>query len=284
MSVCVVYLIDIKVYVILTLMTTLLNIEEPCVSFGKYKGKVYSELLRDQNYIEWCIQNGALKKNEPNLYNIIINQTVSQVDDNCTPEHNRLQNQFMELDIINRLLKSTHKEKISRLNDMLEAVNLQFYKFICHWEFESYFNWDVTLRFTRCIFRDPSGKEYQRDEVQGLLEGDTKWNFNELNLELYRDVHIIELKPSVGDDYPNILRKMIKQSETMYIDPPYRSDSDVRKYTPKIQAKRLYDHHMFLIIEKFTSETTDFEKLKQIYKQSGIDVYIFDHLKSLSAM
>jgi hypothetical protein len=270
-------------------MTTLLDIDEPCLSFGKHKGKGYSEALKDEPWILWCIQNGVLQTREPNLYQIYMNHTISPVDDNCTPEHNKLQNHFMKSDTINSLLKLSYKERIERLNDVLKPFDLHFYKFNSQWVFESYFNWDVQLHFTTCFFRDSKEKDYTSDEVKCLLKEYPKLNnFENLIDNIQMDVHIIELKPSVGDDYPNILRKMIKQSQNMYIDRGPQGYKEMElwrenRWKPvKVPANQVFPHRMYLILENFNSTSTEFEELKEIFKKSDIDVYIFDHLKSLS--
>lgn len=281
-------------------MTTVFNINEPCLSFGKYNGRGYSEALQDQGWIDWCIQNGVLQKHEPKLYQIVINQSISKIDDNCTPEHNKLQNQFMKPDTINTLLKLSYKKQIKRLDDVLEPFNLHFYKFNSQWEFESYFNWDVTLKYTQCIFHDSNEKEYTSDDVKCLLkENDPgtadRWSqelidFEDLTNNIFTEVHIIELKPSVGEDYPNILRKMINQSQSMYIDRGPHGYKEMElwhtgKWKPvKVPASNVSPHRMYLILQNFNSMSTEFEELKQIYENSSINVYIFDHLKSLSAV
>jgi len=76
---------------------------EPAVPFGKYKGQPITTLLKDTNYLEWCKQQEWFKK-FPIVYNICVNQTiVNQTENSKTPEHNKIQNLFLEEENQNKL-------------------------------------------------------------------------------------------------------------------------------------------------------------------------------------
>ena len=78
----------------------------PIVPFGKYKGKPITEFLADKNYVEWCKnQPGMLEKN-PIIYNIIVNQQITPNNQTSkTPEHNKLQNLFLNPENLYNLRK-----------------------------------------------------------------------------------------------------------------------------------------------------------------------------------
>ena len=68
----------------------------PLVPFGKYKGQPITTLLNDTKYLEWCKQQEWFQK-FPIVYNICVNQTITTNNPySKTPEHNRLQNMFLE--------------------------------------------------------------------------------------------------------------------------------------------------------------------------------------------
>ena len=96
-------------------------------------------------------------------------------------------------------------------------------------------------------------------------------DFEDLTNNIFTEVHIIELKPSVGEDYPNILRKMINQSQSMYIDRGPHGYKEMElwntgKWKPvKVPASNVSPHRMYLILQNFNSMSTEFEELKQIY-------------------
>jgi hypothetical protein len=76
---------------------------EPIIPFGKYKGQPITTLLKDTNYLEWCKQQEWFKK-FPIVYNICVNQTiVNQNENSKTPEHNKIQNLFLEEENQNKL-------------------------------------------------------------------------------------------------------------------------------------------------------------------------------------
>ena len=68
----------------------------PIVPFGKHKGQPITTLLNDTKYLEWCKQQEWFQK-YPIVYNICVNQTITATNQNSkTPEHNKLQNLFLD--------------------------------------------------------------------------------------------------------------------------------------------------------------------------------------------
>jgi hypothetical protein len=86
----------------------------PIVTFGKYKGKPVTEFLADTSYVEWCKkQPGMLEKN-PIIYNIVVKQQITSSNQNSkTPEHNKLQNLFLNTDNLSKLRKAVFKTHIN---------------------------------------------------------------------------------------------------------------------------------------------------------------------------
>lgn len=58
----------------------------PIVPFGKYKGKPITDLIADNSYLEWCKQQEWFKK-FPIIYNICINNTITNNTNSKTPEY-----------------------------------------------------------------------------------------------------------------------------------------------------------------------------------------------------
>ena len=67
----------------------------PLVPFGKYKGQPITTLMNDTKYLEWCKQQEWFQK-FPIVYNICVNQTITTNPNSKTPEHNKLQNMFLD--------------------------------------------------------------------------------------------------------------------------------------------------------------------------------------------
>ena len=139
----------------------------PIVTFGRYKGKPVTEFLADTSYVEWCKkQPGMLEKN-PIIYNIVVNQQITSSNQNSkTPEHNKMQNLFLNTDNQNKLFKNTFKKELddfeNKLNNLINDED-----FIKHFgkhtkenlmshlnkgtvKFEDKFNWDM------CYYRNSS--------------------------------------------------------------------------------------------------------------------------------
>jgi uncharacterized protein (DUF3820 family) len=87
----------------------------PLVPFGKYKGQPITTLLNDTKYLEWCKQQEWFQK-FPIVYNICVNQTITSSNQNSkTPEHNKLQNLFLDNENVEKLLKIIFKKTSKNL-------------------------------------------------------------------------------------------------------------------------------------------------------------------------
>ena len=177
----------------------------PTIPFGKYKGKPVTTLLYDTKYLEWIKQEEWFKNDHPIIYNICVNQTIITNNKNSpTPEHNKLQNLFLEKDNIEKLMRFVYKKFKYRKN-----VSYSFARS----EFEGSFNWDVVidcLSFTKLQCKC-NWDEIEEDEDSDY-ECDCKYEDND-DYEYALSNIYIELKPLLGDDYPCVLRKMKLQKE-----------------------------------------------------------------------
>jgi uncharacterized protein (DUF3820 family) len=86
--------------------------EEEMVSFGKYKGRPYTDLVRDTNYYSWLKQQSWFKSKFENKINNIIINIHNPDKDAPTPEHNLLQNKFLDKKLVHNFLSRLLKEKI----------------------------------------------------------------------------------------------------------------------------------------------------------------------------
>jgi hypothetical protein len=149
---------------------------EPIIPFGKYKGQPITTLLADTKYLEWCKQQDFLK-NYPIVYNICVNQTiVNQNENSKTPEHNKMQNLFLEEENQNKLydVLFNHKSLINKIQNGLihKDFNKYFEDFedykewlknlfsINKIEFEAKYNWDILIHTEEHILSLQYKKEY----------------------------------------------------------------------------------------------------------------------------
>lgn len=135
----------------------------PCVSSGKYEGRPVTELMADTDYINFLKSNkwfNANNKNWAPIYNIIVNQTLSPNKDGKTPEHNKLQNSFLEkenqLKLISNVFKINSTDGFMNMlndEDIIRCFGKQTLPgFINNLDkttvkFEDKFNWDLVVQY-----------------------------------------------------------------------------------------------------------------------------------------
>lgn len=291
----------------------------PLVTFGKYKNKSVLDLIADKKYVEWLKQQSWFQNNQ--IYNIVVHQSLtSNTQTSNTPEHNKLQNMFLdENNQIKLFSKSLLFEKIKVNYKKLEMLfidediikcfdinttqqfphNLGTHSVI----FEDKCNWDLALfyktkrkRFiitsnleNELIDRekydiehkdlivehkniiDTSNYDFHYDKHRRNYYNDiikkyvnnyyydynlSRKNINQYEIEIdipaENWVLYCELKPTLSDDYPGVLRKLKNQIALT-----------------KTPNQNL---NVLLLIGNFTSTSTTREELIKIFKQSNIQI------------
>jgi hypothetical protein len=299
----------------------------PIVSFGKYKDKSVLELIADVKYTEWLKQQSWFSNHK--LYNIVVHQTIQTSNNSKTPEHNKLQNLFLDknnqIKLMNKLfgnnIGTTFKKKFEKLIKdekfinyfdsstlMISSTKDETYNKIneksSEWVipefkrnalysnivFEAKYNWDFKLSFNdyhEVIFQTKNDvKEKELEDIMKVYDFKIRFNdkprvlgtFIYKNNEKY-DVNIsavhnerylfCELKPTLSDDYPCVLRKLTTQIE-------------LTKNSKEYEAEPRSNMFYILIIGSFTSETTSKEQLIEIFKQSNIHIIFTDEIFEIS--
>lgn len=262
----------------------------PIVPFGKHKGKPITDLIQDTKYLEWCKKQTWFAK-FPTIYNICVNQTIgSNNSDSKTPEHNKLQNLFLEKEFNIRFVNTIYRfdKLFDKLNELYETNEYKTYfadqKFNhvnyglndsqINCVFESSFNWDVvlvcvndknTINLPKIYYNKKMDiHEYILNFVQTSIQHigcsytarDKLCEFTFAscaNTKFY-----IEIKTLLGDDYPAVLRKMTTQIT--------------------LTKKENNIYHFILLIKEFSSHVTTKQQLEQIFRQSDIRVLFINEL------
>lgn len=260
----------------------------PLVPFGKYKGQPITTLLNDTKYLEWCKQQEWFQK-FPIVYNICVNQTITPNHQNSkTPEHNKLQNMFLDNKNVEKLLRFIYKK-------FKYKKNINYYNVRA--EFESLFNWDVIIQ--DIVYNKSKCKcNWELKEEDSCC--DCGEGYEDNDDEYYNCPNIyIEIKPCLGDDYPSVLRKMKNQIELTKIllnkkkqneldELGYKEGfvggknwSEIRYIRKNYNA---YECEFILLIQDFNSNNTTKEQLIEIFNQTFIKVVfineLFDNLPS----
>ena len=273
----------------------------PIVPFGKYNGQPITTLLNDTKYLEWCKNQQWFQKFSV-VYNICVNQTLTSTNEGSkTPAHNKLQNLFLDkerqLKLLYHLMPSIKKtydllDKSYELPEFKEHYKGSFVSsdIKIKIEFEYNFNWDLALFASNCtsiypIYCNPD---------DGISEEESKELYKKINMKKIRDEFnkipfvsvdkyfcsiefnmkrriMCEIKPLVGDDYPNILRKMKCQIEL--------TENDMAKKSGLIRSimeERCCSYA--LMVKTFESSSTTKAQLIEIFNQAGIKVIFIGDL------
>lgn len=274
----------------------------PIIPFGKYKDKPITAFLADKSYVEWCKKQEFFKKYTV-IYNIVVNQSLD-ANDQRTPEHNKIQNYFLDEDNCRKLLLT--KFKPTDLELYTEHFGKKIFgveHFDVKIEFEGKFNWDIILKFdkkSQCsevsIVKDltiseakkivfilfPEGFVWSCDDFKycDKYECEDKFEFKcecggpanksatTLNFRIFpREIDLyIEIKPLLGDDYPTVLRKMANQIT-------------LTRAQRKSNYQRQDNVSFILLIKEFKAESTTVEQLRKIFAQKGISVVFMNEVE-----
>jgi uncharacterized protein (DUF3820 family) len=206
--------------------------------FGKYNGMTLEEIHSvDPEYFKWLCTQNWFKEKFDSTYNLIVNVFNPQKNE-CSPEHNKLQSLFLnnniKLDIVKKFLNTSFLDLKIYDNNSWEKIlenyikpKIEFY----NTSFEKN-GFDV---FFRAGFVT---EEINFKDLRSLINSSIDFkdlNFKILNIKGYEiikrtDEYIkihyynalnfyIEIKPNIGDDFPNILRQIKKnKSLNKYIE------------------------------------------------------------------
>ena len=230
----------------------------PIVPFGKYKDKSVLELLADKKYVEWLKQQSWFS-NQKQIYNIVVHQTIPTTNNSKTPEHNKLQNLFLDKSNQEKLLSKLFNIKLRVINNLLadediircfceniipEFINKLDNKTTI--KFEDKFNWDLVLyyknyqhfTFTSKLETELIDKEKYKEEYD--IEENAKYNNNLLLIDL-----LIEGRRKLDqeginkyDEKMNEHLDKYKKYEhdlNVYIQQKPQNDKDIELYENKLK-------------------------------------------------
>lgn len=189
-----------------------MNIE--VLKFGQFKGQPVEVLADHPDYVEWLLQQPWFKQKYQAQYNIIINNFAVPND---TPEHNKLQAKFLSRPLIERLARHFFEWP----NNGLVTISQP--------KFETE-GWDVFVQVKVADFswidktknKSWTDSYYNLKDENGFLwgedTGDVDKDYPSIKKHrLYFAQHCtgyggksfgIELKASLGEDFPSVLRQV----------------------------------------------------------------------------
>jgi len=209
--------------------------------------------MNDTKYLEWCKQQDWFK-NHQIIYNICVNQTITTSNQNSkTPQHNKLQNLFLENENVIKLIRKLIYNKTGSIPKKTH------YDYTC--TFEDIFNWDIIIdnicNYKCCDFEPDTCRGECNEDFDGYK---------------YHNAICIEIKPSLGDDYPCVLRKMKTQIQLTI------NEYTIKEPKPGEYKYKYLPSNYVLLIKDFNSAITTKEQLISIFNQSNIKIVFIDDL------
>lgn len=216
----------------------------PIVPFGKYKDKSVLELLADEKYVEWLKQQPWFS-NQKQIYNIVVHQTIHTTNNSKTPEHNKLQNLFLDKSnqekLLSKLFNINFPDGINNLfadEDITRCFGKKLMREVINnldkttIKFEDKFNWDLVLYY----------KDIQYFKITSKLETEL------IDKEKYKEQYDIEQKQIYLDaiqkhDEKIKIREVIDKEQTEdfetkmknYIEQKDNNQREVNKYECELQ-------------------------------------------------
>ena len=202
------------------------------VPFGKYRGRPVTDLIADRNYVEWLLAQSWFADRQRPIYNLIIGSGGPEPQD--TPEHNAMQARYLDeapcLAIAHRFLpnEKSLRSAVARNNNThltdQQRANLtyddsKYMSAVCDVQFEVD-GWDVTFSGLAWLTGPKEVTPTSEGDSQGLREkyGGRCHCCSVPYLYALRSYQeeisvCVELKPTIGDDFPSILRSVVKRNE-----------------------------------------------------------------------
>ena len=249
-----------------------MNMEEqllPIVPFGKYKDKSVLELLADEKYVEWLKQQSWFS-NQKQIYNIVVHQTIPTTNNSKTPEHNKLQNLFLDKSNQHKLLSQLFNINLSDgINNLFadEDITRSFGINVIPGftnkldkttiKFEDKFNWDLVLYY----------KDSQYFTITSKLETEL------IDKEKYKEQYDMEQKQTYLDAIQKHDEK-IKIREV--IDKEQREDFEtkMKNYTEQKDNNKREVYEYEYELQKYIKIRLDYElrKFKELCVELRINV------------
>jgi uncharacterized protein (DUF3820 family) len=205
------------------------------VPFGKYKGQPAETMAADRQYCEWLLSQPWAKGKLGAVYNIVINYGAEPQD---TPEHNEMQARFLDDEFCLSVLKQVRPLWLD-IKAQYEADD-----------------WELEKRKSARIERDgpvtvkqvwfeAGGWDVHASFGGGLRLGESYWGWE------YGAKHdmFVECKPSLGDDYPAVLRQVQR----------YRGD---------------YSDAKVVLVRRFSTTSVPLPAVRKIFAASGYDLVL----------
>lgn len=193
---------------------------DDAMPFGQYKGQPICQVAEKRDYVRFVCSQAHLRQRHPEVIRLL--EFGQKNESSLTPAHNRVQLRFLDSDYCYQLFFFITPDVTQAT---LESV-----------EFESG-GIDVRLKFSFLhTEKDKSGKEYQSREEARLY---------------------IEVKPSISDDFPQVLRQALFNTSGI-----------------GSRSRNAWGSRVVVFTDEFYAESATEEQAKKFFKSSGVDLVL----------
>jgi len=205
------------------------------VPFGKYKNQPVEVLAHDREYCDWLVNQGWVKERFPDFFTVMINNFGEPAE---TPAHNAMQARFLEDRFCYKFLHALDKlygilDKKSMVLGTLgyrqfEADAIDVDLQLAYWSYELQWSYTNILYSDWRLHADGPYTNIRKNVHDYGYVSSTAW--------------ALELKPTLGDEYPAVLRQCLHQQ----------------------RASRA------LVVDQFSAKGATLGQVRQIFQASSI--------------
>lgn len=241
------------------------------IPFGKYKGQPIEVLQQDRGYCDWLVGQDWLQTRFPELRTIIVNNFAEPTE---TPEHNALQAKALDARFVSSVMFLVHRHiKRKHHRNICWEVTVDFETegmdvVVCPNEHGAH----VTAErgdepeFSKAVMESVETLQYKltrtrnkQDELIMLKAIEDAKNADTIPVYLYFKRAGIELKPTLGDDYPAALRQ--------------------------IRSARFLGNGGIpaIVVGKYTGVGATLDQVRQMFEASGIRFLLVSEIEAMAA-
>jgi hypothetical protein len=219
------------------------------IPIGKYKGQDIEQVrMRDPQYLQWLMQQAWFREKFASTYQVVVNVFAPPSED--TPAHNAIQVRFLDAII---------REAFWTIDDVFDEQELALlrYNFKQNNAYAPVAEQNPQLVTTIGTPRFEGVSDVQFNVIMTLGKEEHYRGLREYRLA-------IEIKPSMGDDYPAVLRQIKRQKEAAR--------------TAAFGTAEPAPTHWFLLLDEFGASSVTLDQVRAIFAGDNIRIVMLGDL------
>jgi hypothetical protein len=249
------------------------------IPFGKYRGQEIEQIRqRDPAYLQWLVQQAWFSEKFAPIYQLVINNFAPASEE--TPAHNAMQVRFLDFNFQSAFwhasgadAKIDWENLVVRFNNKVNNCDLRKAPKPCSnrrhdWALKPHREL-VRSRWKTWRYRNNQPQQVRSigsasfEEISDVcFKLIASVGFGKVNRDFDVDQDFmvyIEIKPSMGDDYPAVLRQMKRQRQQL--------------------EGRTWDTIWCLLIDEFASQAVTLEQVRNIFARDAIKVVLMQDVR-----